>query len=254
MTNDRLDCADVDELAGAWALSALPADEERAVAAHLATCRQPHAELRAAAEAVDALAMTFPPEEPSAALRSRVMRSIERIPQGGAAPHPMLAQPMTAQSAAPDRARTRRRWLTMGVAGLAAAAVLVVGVWNLQLQGELQRRDEQLAQLAAAISGGQAAIHVTGDAGSAYLIDGDQPVLVAALPPAPDGQIYEMWLLDVAGTPVPVGTFDPSEPDAVSIVPLDASLTGFATFAVTIEDGPVQQPSGAPILVAPLEG
>ena len=39
-------CAQVDELAGAYALGAVEADEDRAISAHLATCDRPHGEAR----------------------------------------------------------------------------------------------------------------------------------------------------------------------------------------------------------------
>jgi anti-sigma-K factor RskA len=237
-----LDCHALDELAGAWALGALAPDEERAVAGHLATCDRAHVELRDAVGAAEVLAMTLAEDTPSPELRARIMRSIEQSAgAGGVAP--MAPIPLEPR---------RRSWLLTGTAGLAAAAALVVAVWNLQLQSELQGREADLARLAGAIAAGDAAHRASGSAGSGYLIDAENPVLVAALPPAPAGRIYEMWLLDRAGTPVSVGTFDADEDGEVTVVELERPLAGYETFAVTIETQRVDAPSGEPVLAAAL--
>ena len=41
-----ISCEQVDELAGAYALGAVDADEDRSISEHLATCDQPHVEAR----------------------------------------------------------------------------------------------------------------------------------------------------------------------------------------------------------------
>jgi hypothetical protein len=51
---------------------------------------------------------------------------------------------------------------------------------------------------------------------------------------------------------VAVGTFEPEAGEPVAIVPLDRSLEGFATFAITLEEGPVDAPTGDPVLATSL--
>jgi anti-sigma-K factor RskA len=234
-----LECDAVDELAGAWALGALPADEELAVAQHLASCDRPHRELREGVGVADVLAISLPEEAPSPAVRARLMRSIE-------APARAIA------SSEPLPLRRSRSWLMPGLAALAAAAALVLAVWNVQLRAEVARQEAGLARLADAIAAGNAAYRATGSVGSGYLIDAAKPVLVASLPAAPQGQLYEMWLLDASGTPVAAGTFDANNTGGLTVVQLERPLTGYATFAITLEVRRVEAPSGNPVLTASL--
>ncbi len=237
-----LACDAVDALAGAWALGALPADEERAVAHHLATCDRPHAELRGAVGAADVLALSLPEEDPPPALRARIMHSIDTFAGAdpGVQPMPLLLK--------------RRGWLMPSLAGLAAAALLAMAVWNVQLRSEADGQQAMLARLADAVAAGSAAYRASGTIGSGYLIDGKNPVLVASLPAAPAGRLYEMWLLDASGAPVAVGTFEPGTHGGLTIVNLERQLSGFATFAITVESRRVDAPSGKPVLAASLAG
>ena len=237
-----LACDAVDALAGAWALGALPADEERAVAHHLATCVRPHEELRGGVGPADALALSLPEEDASPALRARIMHSIDASAEAdpGVQPTPLR--------------HARRAWLMPSLAGLAAAALLALAVWNVQLRSEVYGQQRMLGRLADAVAAGSAAYRASGPLGSGYLIEGKNPVLVASMPAAPAGRIYEMWLLDASGTPVAAGTFDADTHGALTIVELERPLSGFATFAITVESRRVDAPSGKPVLAASLAG
>ena len=238
MTDRTLSCDEADTLAGAWGLDALDADEAATVAQHLETCDQPHAELRAAPGAGAVLAAALERIEPSPELRDRVMRSI--------GDEPVIQR---------DERRERRSWLPQAVAGLAVAAALVLAVWNVGLRGELEDRDAQLRELAAALSAGGPAYSVSGEIGGGVLVTGDEgPVLVADLEPPDEGQLYALWLIGPDEVPVAVGTFEPDADEAFAIVPLDQSLEGFVTFAVTREEGPVDAPTTDPVLVTSLSG
>lgn len=237
-----LSCDAVDALAGAWALGALPADEERAVAQHLASCDRPHDELRGGVGAADVLALSLPEEDPSAALRARIMHSIGASARAdaGVQPTPLRREP--------------RAWLMPGLAALAAAAVLALAVWNVQLRSDVEDQRASLARLAGAVAAGSAAYRASGSVGTGYLIDAKTPVLVASLPAAPAGRLYEMWLLDASGASVAVGTFDADRDGGLTIVRLERPLSGFATFAITIESHRVEAPSGQPVLAASIAG
>lgn len=237
-----LECDVVEALAGAWALAALPADEERAVAHHLATCDRPHEELRGGVGAADVLALSLPEEDPSPAVRARIMHSIGALAgvDAGVQPIPLLPK--------------RRSWLMPGFASLAAAAVLAMAVWNVQLRSEVGDQRVTLARLAAAVAAGSTAYRVSGSVGSGYLIDGKNPAFVASLPAAPAGRLYEMWLLDASGAPVSVGTFGANEGGGLSVASLERPLSGFATFAITVESRRVDAPSAKPIMAASIGG
>lgn len=231
-------CESADDLAGAWALDALEPEESAAMAEHLRTCDRPHAELREAHGAGAVLAASLEPIDPDPSLRARLMRSID------AQPAPMVD--LTAR-------RERASWLPRAVAGLAAAAAIVLAVWNVGLQGQLADRDARLRELAAAIGTGGQAYAVSGDVGGGVLVEGrDGPVFLADLAPPDAGMLYALWLIGPDGAPVPVGTFQPIAGDAVAIVPVEGSLEGFATFAVTVEEGPVDAPTTDPVLATSL--
>ena len=256
---DRLDCQAVDELDAAFALGARPPDAARAVVDHLATCPQPHARLRGFVGAGEVLAMSADPVRPGSELRDRVMASVARTPQEHVA---TPGREATIQ----DRASGRDRgadggwlsWLSPRVARpLAVAAVvaaLAVGGWNVALQAQVGERDRALRAVAAAISGGEVAFRVDGAAGRGYVVEtpgSGAALVVADLASLPANRIYELWLLDAAGAPVAVGTFTPGA-QPLAVVPIDRDLTGFATFAVTVEAGPVTAPTTAPVMVGNL--
>ncbi len=249
-----MDHAAVDELGAAYALGALEPDEARAVAEHLASCTEPHTEVRSLLGAEQVLAMSAEPVQPSAALRERVMASIERVPQE----HAALPPPRRPARAEPRERRGWLDWLSPRVvrplAVAAVVALLAVGAVGLNLQSQLAERDRALRAVADAIASGQTAFRVEGDAGRGYVVDtpGDGAALVVAdLASLPADKIYELWLLDAEGTPVAVGTFTPSEAE-VAVVQLERDLAGYAVFAVTVEASRVDAPTSDPVMVAPL--
>jgi len=247
-----MDHAAVDELGAAYALDALEPDEARAVREHLATCSEPHAELRALLGADQILAASLEPVEPSPALRERVMASIERTAQDRAA---VVREPVAAES---PRRGGWLDWLSPRVARpLAVAAVVAlvaVGAWGVTLQSQLAERDRALRAVADAIADGQTAFRVEGTAGRGYVVDtpgSGAALVVADLAALPADRIYELWLLDAAGAPVAVGTFTPSDGE-LAVVELERDLAGFTTFAVTVEASRVDAPTSDPVMVAPL--
>jgi anti-sigma-K factor RskA len=235
-----LSCDAADELAGAWAVGALDVHDARAVTDHLATCDRPHAELRANPGVGVVLEAALEPVEPSAGLRQRIMTSI------GAemADRDLPAAPAGAWY---------RGWLPRVAGVAAAAAILALAAWNLQLWSELDTRQDALVRVAAALRSGGPTYDVTGSAGGGLLVIGDEgPVLVAGLPVPEGDAIYEMWLIGEAG-PTAAGTFRPGADDVLVVAPLDGSLEGYTTFAVTVEAAPVSAPTGEPVLVAALD-
>ncbi len=251
--SDALDCLAVDELDAALALGAVGTEETRAVASHLASCAQPHAQLRAFVGAAEVLMMSNDPVTPGPGLRDRVMATAARTPQQHR-PASRLESDERSQNA-------RRGWLdwisprvARPLAVAALAAVLAVGAWNLGLQSQIGERLRALRAVAAALSGSQVAVRVEGSAGRGYLVEtpgAGAALVIASLASLRADQLYELWLLDAAGAPVPVGTFRPGS-DAIQVVPLDRDLAGYATFAVTVEAGRVQAPTGHPVMVGDL--
>jgi len=248
-------CADVDALTGPLALGAVDADELRAAREHLANCPEPHAELHSLLGADSALAASLEPIQPSAGLRDRLMATVAEVPQDRAEDAPLR---VTEEPQPP-----RRGWLDLlspnvarPLAVAAVVALIAVGVWGLSLSSQLTEQQQALDEVARAISTGQAAHRVEGDAGRGYLVDtpgsGAKFVVtdVNALDP---NQLYELWLFGPDGTPVAAGTFVPTDAP-VAVVPVEDDLAGYQTFAVTIETERVDAPTGDPVMVGTIEG
>jgi anti-sigma-K factor RskA len=246
----RFECRDVDELAGALALGAVDDDEAMAAREHLETCPEPHTELRSMLGADAVLAAGVEPIQPSAALRDRLMDSVARMPQGAPA-----TDAVTAREPSGAARRGWLDWLSPQVArplALAAVvAVIAVGAWGVSLSSQLGERDRALRQVADAIAGGEVAFRVEGDAGRGYLVDtpgSGSSFVVTDLDPLPAGKLYELWLIGPDGAPVDVGTFRPGD-DAVAVVSVEQDLTGFETFAVTVEAKRVDAPTSTDLVM-----
>jgi hypothetical protein len=254
-----MDCAEVDELAGALSLDALERIERVSVIAHLATCPRPHADLRSLIGAGTLLASSLEPVPPSRELRDRVMASVDATPQlrttTPVAEPPVVARPI------PERPAARRGWVewispgwarALATAGVAASVVL--GALSIGLWGQLAARDTALREAADAIASGAVANVVEGSHGRGYVIDTQgegSTFVVAGLTGLSGDQIYELWLLDAEGLPFDVGTFRPGG-EALAVVDVEQDLSGFTTFAVTIETARVDAPTSTPVMVGAL--
>lgn len=199
-----LTCAELDELAGAIALEALPDDEAQRVAAHLQTCTASHAELLELQEVVSLLPLACEQVEPPAALRHRILAE-------ALAPRPALR---VLPATAPDAPTRHRNWQMSGV-WAAAAALLVAfgfGLWNVQLHGQLNDRYQagQRAQLQSLLAGRiqplQPQASGAGISAAVVLADNGHAYLTGTLPALPAGKVYEAWVV-TGGQPHPAGTF-----------------------------------------------
>jgi hypothetical protein len=134
---------------------------------------------------------------------------------------------------------------------VAAVVVLLVGAVSWAgLRQQVADQEAALSAIADVIAGGAPAHAVTGPAGTGYVIDTDGPgatFLVAGLVEPASSDIYVMWLIDAAGTPLAVGTIEPSG-GQLTVASVEQDLTGFAVFAVTVEAGPVDAPTSEPIM------
>jgi hypothetical protein len=184
---------------------------------------------------------------PSPALRDRLMATVATTPQEH---RPLTVTPMRESAREPRRAWWQLQPVMAGVAVVALAVAVGLGAWGLNLNAQLAEREDALRAVASA----EAAYAVAGSAGAGWVIEsGDVAHFVAEnLAELPADHIYELWLLDAAGTPTAVGTLE--DPDDLVVVALEHGLSGAATFAVTVEAERVEAPTTDPVLVAALEG
>jgi anti-sigma-K factor RskA len=253
-----MDCQAVDELDAAFALDALSPHDRVSVIAHLETCPQPHVDLRSLLGAGPMLAASLEPVSPRPELRDRVMASVAATPQirptvekAGIRPPP---------TARPERRGGWLDWLSpgwaRGIATVGVAASVVLGALSIGLWGQLAARDTALREAADAIASGAVANLVDGSHGRGYVIDtpgAGSTFVVAGVRGLSGNELYELWLLNAEGVPVDVGTFRPGDEPLV-VVQVEEDLSGFTTFAVTVETARVEAPTSDVVMAGALGG
>ncbi|WP_168220130.1 MULTISPECIES: anti-sigma factor [unclassified Salinibacterium] len=261
-----------EELAAAYALGALSAEEHAEYEAWLLETPDATADAFAYADVASTLALAAEPVEPSADLRASILAQVAMTPQLPAAPaasaSPVASEsPEPAESSDPVAAvptgaeqRAASRWSRGAVFLVAAAAavLLFVGggvVGSLIAQG--QRNDfaiEQataLAELQAAADAQQAVTEMEGGGQVTLIWSAEQArsaIMVDEMPPAPEGKTYQLWYIR-EGDPIPDATFEAADEGKTWRV-LDGAMTGGDAVGVTLEpEGGSQEPSSDPLVV-----
>lgn len=250
---------EIDELAAAYALGGLEADD-RARFETLLRAGDPEtvAALREFEATLADLAAAAP-EPPPAAVKAALM---ERI----------AAAPPAAREPVRPRPRARRAiWPAILTGAMAAGLAAIVVGWS--VSSTYEKRLDALArdaeELKAELRGQQTVIAILRDpATQVVVLAGQAPaptararmmwhakaggVFVAAgLPEAPTGKAYQLWAIAGNNAPVSAGVFsvDPSGTGSLSVRPLPGVATVDA-FAVTLEPaGGLPAPSGAMYLL-----
>jgi anti-sigma-K factor RskA len=222
-----MSCDEIDALLAAYSLSALSPGEAEEVRRHLAGCRRHDEELAGLQAIAERLPLAAGEHEPTAGLRSRVLRAFD------------------AEVAAREPPRAGVRWqypARPAMAYLALAAVLVLAViglaaWNVVLQLDRDGDATVVAALVGTIGGGEV-----------VYLPGEQVAIVKLdLPALPSGRAYQAWRLDDAG-PVSLGLVTNEAMTAMS-----ADLSGASAVAITEEPGGgSDQPTSDPLVVAQL--
>lgn len=227
MTHDELR-----ELLPAYALDALEPDEKREVEAHLPTCAECPAELRALRQVAADLATAVPAVAPPAALRRHVLAAVRPRPT------PVLLP----------------RW---GLGAVAAVLIVALAGLGLSLNRRLVALQEQLAaqeQVLAILAGPSAKTAVLAGSvrGSVRLVYDPQrrqgALVVSDLPDPGANRVYQVWL--IAGQqPESAGVFRPILGRPV-IIPLSADFLRYKLVAISVEPGPQgsPQPTTTPVL------
>ena len=252
---------DIHDLAGAYALDALPPDERAAFDAHLdqcPTCREEVASFRATAARLAAATR----EDPPADVRADVMATIANVRQDPPTPSRTadevpndvpdeIADEVPVRTAPTGASRPGTASL-LGRLGLGLAAGLLVvagglGLWAATLDSQLQAREDQAQQVAAVLAAeGARTIRVDGTT-LVVAPDEERAVLATSDLAAPgDGQVLQVWVIGAAG-PVSAGLIeDPTTPKL-----LEAPVTPGEVVGVTVEPtGGSPQPTSDPIWAA----
>lgn len=236
------------ELLAPYALGAVGAVEARQVRAHLPECAECRDDLARLSEVVAALPLVVDEALPPSRLRQRILAAVRSESAasgrfGGATTDDAPAKVLELPTEAARRTPMFRRSFLMPAA---AAVVLALLGWNLQLQTQLTNRRGQVASavITAPLKGTHGSV-----VGEITYLPQQRVALVSfhnlASPGA--GRTYEMWVIDAKGKPQPAGVFAP-EGDGTKLLVLSQDI-GHHTIAVTEEPlGGSPEPTTTPFI------
>jgi anti-sigma-K factor RskA len=223
-----MNCEEIEELLGVYALGALAPEEDAAVRDHLVSCEN-HPEAAELQAIAASLAFAVPEREPPAALKSRLMDEVRR------------------EGASPVAARRATGWLQRLVqprlAPYALAAALAVAVVALLATNTGDGNGTVVTRFA---DGGQLSGQVV------YIPDEDLAVIqVNGLEQLSEDETYQVWAMS-EGQPRPIGFLEVSS-EGHALTALGVNLADADEVAVTVEPrGGSPLPTTAPVLRARL--
>jgi anti-sigma factor RsiW len=222
-----------------FVLGALEPGDARAFARHLESCAACRDEVASLAPAVDALPLSAPRYEVSAALRRRVMQQVRSEPKRSSAPPPRA--PSWSLRAAPVlqrpvlRRTALRRPALAGALGLVVAAAALAGIGVIGTTGSRARVIQAIvgrAELRIAAGHGELVIH--------HLV------------PAPTNRTYELWLQRGIRAPAPSTLFGVTSRGTADMG-LSGTLSGVTCVLVIVEPtGGSRAPTTPAVIVARL--
>lgn len=262
----NLTCDEVRELAGAYVLGALEADEAAAVQAHLAAHPDGHPEIEELGAVIPAFAELVPVVEPPERLKGRIMAAagadlaaravVPGVPAASEAPVAPVAFPRPEEREA-RRARTSPATWVLRIAAVLAIALL--GGWNLLLQNDLgaarQYEQDVAAVLQAASQPGSLTAVLAADGGTgsglaAVDAEGDLALAMRDLAPTSGTAVYEAWVIASDGVPVPLGSFTVGANGTAFFEGGGLPSAEGIVLALTLEPGPGATTPTMPIISA----
>lgn len=229
------------DLAGVYAVDALPDDERRFFERHLAdcaTCQREVAELQATAAFLGSAATAPPPP----GLRERVLADVRRTPQDHAGVADRVSsvdgEGPSGGGAAEERAglADRLRQLLPAVAAVVVLTATGLTVLAVQTGPAGTPTEQQLAEVVAAPDARMVDLEAPEGTMARFVWSaqrGEGLLVTEGLEAAPEGHAYALWIIE-ADTPVLAGMFQPDERGHASHAVVD-ELDGADVVAVTVE-------------------
>lgn len=256
-TNDRSGM-DYESLLGAAAFGTLTAEEAVGLRDYLATSDAARSELAQLRVIAGDLALLADEREPSPGLRGRIEQVVRAAPHteqqeavipavaaehGGVRPLEFSAQPAPTPI---EKAPGWRNYVWAAAASLLIAVLAGVLLDRIFLQAtddDLESRETIAFELNLPTP--------VADLSAELTYDPDRQLFVLEtgnMPEAPDGQIYQVWLIDETAIATPVGVMLDSS------FAVAANRDDYAAFAITVEPGPIGSPAPTtePFFVADL--
>jgi anti-sigma-K factor RskA len=257
-----LTCDEVRDLAASFVLGALDDDEMDAVRAHLAghvdaPMDVAHPEFLELASVLPVLAVSVPEVEPPAGLKDRILAAaaadLEARGAGSPTPFPSAAE----RQQRAERTRTSTGSWILRIA--AVLAIVVLGGWNLLLQGQLnetQAFQQNVATVldAAGQPGSLTAILKAEGGGPNGLaaVDASGKVTLAMrdLPATTGNEVYETWVIPSDGVPRALGGFTVGTDGTAYFEGTGLPTEPGMVLALTREPAPGATAPGGPVVSA----
>jgi anti-sigma-K factor RskA len=223
-----MNCVEVEELIGAYALGALPVESLADIGEHLVSCAK-HPEAADLKAVAASLAFAAPEREPPPALKMRLMDAVRG--------EPAEAPPAAEHVGLFDRLRRWRpqRAVPYALAGALAVAIAALVVTNV---GDTDERQPTTVAMTGA-NDAQGVLHVLDDGLIVMEADG--------LEPLDSEQTYQVWAIR-SGSPESIGLLGPASEGQVEAA-MRADLSGVDAVAVTVEPaGGSVEPTGEIVL------
>jgi anti-sigma-K factor RskA len=271
-------CEEYKELLAANVLTALDAEDARALDHHLRSCPECRLEMDQWEETAALLALDVTGLEPSPQLRERILKSVraegsvKSNNEGAAAISESDVSAGDSRVLAFDRS-SRNVWASLGSFGAIAATLLLAALvisllvlWQQNratheeltfLSTELQQTKAQLDHEAAVVQllispdAQMTKLAGTNEAPSAHAMlaydkNGHAMLMAKGLPAAPKGKAYQLWYI-MGGKPMPGKMLSTDAAgNAILEDQIPAAALSGAVFAVTLEpEGGMPSPTGA---------
>jgi len=211
-----MNCDEVEELLGAYALDALPGELWADVSAHLAGCSK-HPEATELRSVAGALAFAAPEAQPSAALKSRLMDAVR------ADSAPPTEAPKRVGLLNRLKQLTSQRAIPYALAGALAVALIALVLSNLD-SGDSNRPSRATVSLSGEDNAAAAVYE---------LEDGIIVVDAAGLKPLDTAHTYQLWSI-TSGQPSSLGLIG-TAPNGEALAVVRAELKDIEFLAVTVE-------------------
>ncbi len=228
----------------AWVLGAVEPGAAEDVRVHIAGCPECQETVARLRPAVEALTLDVDEVEPPAGLRDRILLAA-RLPASEPDPKTARVIPLRRR-----RARAIARAWRIPLSGVAVIVAVALAA-GLVVGDQLGRGSAPTPP--AQVTHFTLAGHGTMQGSTATVTDlrqdGIALVSFSGLPAAPEGKVYELWLITAGNHADPAGIFLP-DANGQRLLVVERPLAGYKVMAVTVEAGPsgVASPTQAPEL------
>lgn len=229
-----MNCQEFEELSGAYVLGAITPEERELAEEHIAECSHCAQVVRELQLSVNALSLSVPMVEPSAALKERILASIQ--PEAVTIAQPV--QNVGQKRPIPQRRSRWQRWSTQLLAVAALILLILLSsmtAWNIALQQQVSNLTMNVSPVNYPIQSTNTSMGV---AGSLECFSGQHLCVLTmhGLPVLEGTKVYQGWLLH-GKQPTSIGLLNLR--DGVASVDFQGNVGDYTAAAVSVEPGPV---------------